>query len=152
MIDNDLNNQVHSQWHGSVQVSYQAGSAWRHSVFFIQDEKMPIFITGLEGQEERAQQNFWTSSSIPSKWSCFGFYQMRKVSAKTRWWTHKTTISLFYWYKMYQYWRKPNTQSTSWRLWWSLVIVMLYLHLSFYMAPDPQQKSSSNTLNQKGGC
>ena len=34
-------------------VSYQAGSAWRHSVFLIQGEKGLIFIIGYEEQVER---------------------------------------------------------------------------------------------------
>ena len=42
-------NQVHNQ---SICASYQAGSARRHLVFLMLDEKSPIFITGYEGQEK----------------------------------------------------------------------------------------------------
>ena len=52
MIDNDLN-QVDSQIHESVWISYQAGSAWRYLVFLIKYEKEPIFITSHERREER---------------------------------------------------------------------------------------------------
>ena len=43
-------------WVHSQGVSYQAGRAWRQLVFFIQNEKGPIFITGHEKQEERPQR------------------------------------------------------------------------------------------------
>ena len=43
--------------------------AWRHSVFLIQDEKLPIFITGHEGQEEKLYSKAFeqTQASPPTK-------------------------------------------------------------------------------------
>ena len=49
-------------------------------------------------------------------------YQMRKFSAKIRWWTHRTTIALLYLHRKYWYWWKLNTQSTSWCMVWSLAM------------------------------
>ena len=47
MIDNDPNKCIGLIARDIyVRVSYQAGSAWRHSVFLIQDEKGLINITG----------------------------------------------------------------------------------------------------------
>ena len=52
-------------------------------------------------------QNFWTNSNVPSN-------QMRKLSVRIRWWPHRTTVGLLCHHKMYRYWCKQNTQSTSW--------------------------------------
>ena len=75
-------------------------------------------------------QSFWTNASIPSNQTCFGFSQMRKFSARIRWWTNRTTISSFCPHKIYRYWPKPNIQFTSWCLRWSLTMVTLYFHSS----------------------
>ena len=39
--------------HCSIWVSSQTPSAWRHSVFLIQNDKEPVFIIGYERQEKR---------------------------------------------------------------------------------------------------
>ena len=38
-------------------------------------------------------QRFSTNSSTSSKWKCFSFSQMRKISAKIRWQTYRTIFS-----------------------------------------------------------
>ena len=45
-------NLVHCLRHGSVWVFYQAGCAWRHSVFLLQDKKGPVSIIGHKEQGE----------------------------------------------------------------------------------------------------
>ena len=59
--------------------------------YFSYKMRKGIFITGYENT---ALQSFWTNSSFPSNWMCFGFSQMRKISARIKWSTHRTTVSL----------------------------------------------------------
>ena len=66
--------------------------------------------------------------------TCFVFSQMRKFSARIRWWTHRTTVGFIYPHKMYRYQWKPNTQSRSRCLEWSLAI--LCFSISSHIATD----------------
>ena len=61
MIDNDPNKSIRSiaKKQGSVWVSYLASSERKHSVFFIQVGKEPIFITGYERQEQTPVSKFF---------------------------------------------------------------------------------------------
>ena len=52
-----------------------------------------------EGQKKRLRCKAFENSS---KWTCFGFCQCRKMSARIRWWTYRTTIALLCLNKMYR--------------------------------------------------
>ena len=60
---------VPSPRHGNVWVLYQAVNVWRHSVFLIQDEKGPMFITGHERLEQRPHNKAFPQiqASSPTK-------------------------------------------------------------------------------------
>ena len=86
-----------SQRYRSVWVSYQSGSAWRHLLFLIQDEKRPIFYhRPWRIRRKTMLQNFWTNLSITSNWTCFGFSQIKKISVRIRRWSHRATIGLLW--------------------------------------------------------
>ena len=90
-------NQIHSRGHRSVWVPYQAGIAWRHLIFFIQDKEGIIFITGREGQAERP----WCKAFEEIQASTLTLVlHMRKISSWFKWWTHKTTVGLFFPHKI----------------------------------------------------
>ena len=79
----------HSQEHRNVWVSYQAGSALRHSVFFTLDKKGTKFITGHEGQKKTARQRFGTKLKHPFQSNKFWIFSEEKNSAWIRWRTHR---------------------------------------------------------------
>ena len=89
-------NQVSNPGHVSVKVSYQAACAWRHLLFLIQDEKMPIFITCHEWEGNAHLHSIRTNSSIFSYRTCFAFSQMAKSSVRIRWWFIRTTSDLLF--------------------------------------------------------
>ena len=72
-------NQVHSQGHGNVWISYQAVRALRHSVFLIQHEKRLISIICHEEQEGRLCCKSLEQTQIsPLTEQAIFFSQMRK--------------------------------------------------------------------------
>ena len=82
-------NQVHSQEHGSVWVSYQAGSVWRYLVFLIQNEKGQFLSQAMKDKRKAFEQ-----TQVSSSTKRFGFSHMRKISARIRWYTYRTNIGL----------------------------------------------------------
>ena len=62
------------------------GSTWRHSVFCIQDENGPVFITGHEGQEERLHCiAFEQTKAFPPTEHALVFLRCEKFVARIRW-------------------------------------------------------------------
>ena len=57
---------------GCFSVSYQASSAWKHSVFLIQDEKGPIFFQVMKDKRKDCLASFSINLSISCKWTRFG--------------------------------------------------------------------------------
>ena len=110
----------------SVWVSYQAGSAWRHLVFFM---KGPVLIKGHEGHEERLHCK--TFEETPTG-RVFILFKWEKNSVMIWWYTRRTTIGLLCPYNMNWQWWKQNSQSTS--CWWSVVMVILCFYSASYMA------------------
>ena len=93
-----------------------------------------------------ALQSFWINSSIPSNRICFGFSQVRKISARIRCWTHRTTVGLLWPRKLNWLWWKRNTQSPSKCLGRSLATMKLCVHSSFHMVPTHQVRWSREWL------
>ena len=76
-----------------VEVSYQAGSVWRHSVFLIQDDKGSIFITRHEQDKRpRCKDLEQTQASLLTEHTLV-FLKWEKFSARIR----CLTLSLVWW-------------------------------------------------------
>ena len=112
-------NQVHSQKHESVRVSYQAGSAWRHLVFLILDEKGSIFITGNQRQEKRPcckafQQ---TQAPLPTEHTLH-FLRWEKFLPGSDGELREQPLACSILPRCTNINEKPNTQFTSWCVEW----------------------------------
>ena len=76
-------------------------------------ERVNFYHRLLRTERKTMLNSLVRNSSISSKRSCFGFSQLRKISARISCWTHRITIDLLCPQKMYYLGWKPNTQSTS---------------------------------------
>ena len=67
MIENDPSKTIKSITRdmGLSEFSYHAASAWRHSLFLIQDEKELIFITDIERTKERLHKKILNKLKHP---------------------------------------------------------------------------------------
>ena len=98
-------------------------------------------------------QSFWTNSRILSNRKCFGFSQMKRISAKNKWGTYRTTVDSFYPPQnipSYKWW-KPSPQYISWCLEWSLAMMTLYHHSSSHMASHLIRSLTSSAWRRSCG-
>ena len=124
----------------SVWVSYQASTAWRHSLFLIQDANFCHRPWRMRGKT--ALQIFLNNLKYSLYPNMLWF-----LSDEVRWWTHWATIVLLCLHKMCRYWWKLNTQFTSWCLGWSLTMVML-CYSSSHLASYSTWKAYMNCLKE----
>ena len=130
-------NHHHNHGHGSVWLSYQHVLPVCIRCFSYKIWKEHFFIVGHKWQEERPGSKAFQQpkTPLPSEYTLI-FLRWEKF-CKDQWVNSQN--------KMFQYWWKPKTQSTSCCLRWSRMMVNLCLSSSCHTASNSMQRLTSGT-------